>query len=117
MVDDFADDQKRGIGQRFHVGRQPRFGAVDDALLLCETSFGDHRDGRVGLAELNEVLGDVADASAAHEDHKGGRGVKGSHQVCGEPTVLSCGGAEPRRGSHPAKGEGNAREPREGGAA
>ena len=116
MVDDLADDQKRGIGQRFHVGRQPRFGAVDDALLLCETSFGDHRDGRVGLAELNEVLGDVADASAAHEDHEGGRGAKGCHQVGGEPAVLSCGGAEPRRGGHPAKGEGDARKPGEGGA-
>ena len=116
MVDDFADDQKRRIGQRFHVGRQPRVGAVDDALLLCETPFGDHGDGRVGLAELNEVLGDVADASAAHEDHQRGGGAKGSHQVCGEPAVLSCGGAEPRRGGHPAKGEGDARKSREGGA-
>ena len=117
MVDDFADDQKRGIGQRFHVGGKPRLGAVDDALLLCEASFGNRRNGRVGLAELNEVLGDVADASAAHEDHKGGRGAKGSHQVGGEPAVLSCGGSEPRRGGHPAKGEGDARKSREGGAA
>lgn len=75
MVDDFADDQKRGIGQRFHFGRQPHLGAEDDALLLRETPFGNHGDGRVGLPELNEVLGDVADASAAHEDHEGGRGV------------------------------------------
>ena len=52
MADDFSDDQKRGIGQRFHLGRQPRVGAVDDALLLCETPFGDHGDGRVGLAEV-----------------------------------------------------------------
>ena len=116
MVDDFADDQKRGIGQRFHVGREPCVGAVDDALLLCEAPFGNHRDGRVGLSELNEVLGNVADASATHEDHEGGRGAKGSHQVRGQPAVLSCGGAEPRRGGHSAKGEGDAREPREGGA-
>lgn len=75
MVDDFPDDQKRGIGQRFHFGRQPHLGAVDNALLLRETPFGNHGDGRVGLPELNEVLGDVADASAAHEDHEGGRGV------------------------------------------
>jgi len=72
MADDFSDDQKRGIGQRFHLGCQPGFGAVDDTLLLCEAPFGDHGDGRVGLAELNEVLGDVADASAAHENHEGG---------------------------------------------
>ena len=116
MVDDLADDQKRGIGQRLHVGRLPRFGAVDDALLLCETPFGDHGDGRVGLAELNEVLGDVADASAAHEDHEGGGGAEGGHQVGGQPAILSRGGAEPRRGGHPAKGEGNARKSREGGA-
>ena len=114
MVDDFADDQKRGIRQRFHLGRQPRCGAVDDALLLCETPFGDHGDGRVGLAELNEVLGDVADASAAHEDHEGGGGTEGSHQVGGQPAVLSRGGAEPRRGGHAAKGEGDARKSREG---
>ena len=114
MVDDFADDQKRRIGQRFHLGRQPRVGAVDDALLLCETPFGDHGDGRVGLAELNEVLGDVADASAAHEDHEGGGGAEGSHQVGGQPAILSRGGAEPRRGGHAAKGEGDARKSREG---
>ena len=114
MVDDFADDQKRGIGQQFHLGRQPRVGAVDDALLLCETPFGDHGDGRVGLAELNEVLGDVADASAAHEDHEGGGGAEGSHQVGGQPAILSRGGAEPRRGGHAAKGEGDARKSREG---
>ena len=116
MVDDFADDQKRGIGQRFNVGRKPRVGAVDDALLLCEAPFGDHGDGRVGLAELNEVLGDVADASAAHENHEGGRGAKGGQQVGGEPAVLSRGGAEPRRGGHAAKGEGDARKSREGSA-
>ena len=114
MVDDFADDQKRRIGQRFHVGREPRVGAVDDALLLCETPFGDHGDGRVGLAELNEVLGDVADASAAHENHEGGGGAEGGHQVGGQPAILSRGGAEPRRGGHAAKGEGDARKSREG---
>ena len=117
MVDDVANDQKRGIGQRFHIGRQPRFGAVDDALLLCETPFGNHGDGRVGLAELNEVLGDVADASAAHEDHQRGGGAEGGHQVGGQPAILSCGGAEPRRGGDAAKGEGDARKSREGGAA
>ena len=114
MVDDFADDQKRRIGQRFHLGRQPRVGAVDDALLLCETPFGDHGDGRVGLAELNEVLCDVADASAAHEDHQRGGGAEGGHQVGGQPAVLSRGGAEPRRGGHAAKGEGDARKSCEG---
>ena len=114
MVDDFADDQKRGIGQRFHFGRQPHLGAVDDALLLSETPFGNHGDGCVGLPELNEVLGDVADASAAHEDHEGGRGVQCSQQVGGQPAILSCGGAEPRRGGHAAKGEGDAHKSREG---
>ena len=114
MVDDFADDQKRRIGQRFHVGREPRVGAVDDALLLCETPFGDHGDGRVGLAELDEVLCDVADASAAHEDHERGGGAEGGHQVGGQPAILSRGGAEPRRGGHAAKGEGDARKSREG---
>ena len=116
MVDDFANDQKRGVGQRLHVGREPRFGAVDDALLLCETPFGNHRDGCVRLAELIEVLGDVSDASAAHEDHEGGGGAEGGHQVGGQPAILSRGGAEPRRGGHAAKGEGDARKPREGGA-
>ena len=114
MVDDFADDQKRGIGQRFHVGREPRVGAVDDALLLCEAPFGNCRDGRVGLAELNEVLGDVADASAAHEDHEGGGGAEGGHQVGGQPAILSRGGAEPRRGGHAAEGEWDARKSCEG---
>ena len=116
MVNDLADDQKRGIGQRLHFSRQPRFGAVDDALLLCETPFGDYGDGRVGLAELDEVLGDVADASAAHEDHEGGGGAEGGHQVGGQPAILSRGGSEPSRGGHAAKGEGDARKSREGGA-
>ena len=116
MVNDLADDQKCGIGQRLNVGRKPRFGAVDDALLLRETPFRDHGDGRVGLGELNEVLGDVADASAAHEDHERGGGAEGGHQVGGQPTILSRGGAEPRRGGHAAKGEGDACKSSEGGA-
>ena len=108
MVNDLADDQKCGIGQRLNVGRKPRFGAVDDALLLRETPFRDHGDGRVGLGELNEVLGDVADASAAHEDHERGGGAEGGHQVGGQSAILSRGGAEPSRRGHASKRERNA---------
>ena len=93
MVDNHANDKQGGVWQRGPIGiRAPRLGRLNATLLLVETAFGHHRDGRFGFAELNQAQGDVSEAATPHEDHQGGGRAQRVKEVLGHSAVLArCG--------------------------